>query len=173
MSVPDLLISGTRISLRPLLESDLDFVCQLDSDPRVTEHLPGAGDATREQRLEWLRSFHVPTQAEPWGFFALLIASQTEPIGWLHLRPERDAPEYWELGWRLKAEFWGHGYATEAARLLMDHSRRQLDSTKFSAHALTANKASIRIMRKLGLSRQKPYLWRDEIPAERWTLESK
>ncbi len=166
-----LLLSGSRISLRPLLQSDLDFICQLDSDPRVTEHLPGAGEVTRAQRLEWLKSLHLPTPEEPWGFFALLLPSQTEPIGWLHLRPERDAPECWELGWRLKAEFWGHGFATEAARVLMDHARLELRATKFSAHTLEANSPSLRIMEKLGLSKHQAYLWREELPAERWTLE--
>lgn len=167
------MIRGERVRLRPLLESDLDFICELDSDPRVTEHLPGAGDATRDQRLDWLRSFHVPTPDEPWGFFALVVDHQPAPIGWLHLRPERDAPEYWELGWRLKAEFWGQGYGTEAARALVDHARHHLAATKFSALTLSANLASLRVMEKLGLTKERDYLWRDQVPAERWILELK
>ena len=39
-------------------------------------------------------------------------------IGWFHLRPPDDP----ELGYRLRRDLWGRGYATEGSRALIDHA---------------------------------------------------
>ncbi len=57
-----------------------------------------------------------------------------------------------ELGWRFKRNAWGYGYATEAAKAVMQAlSEQQEEIKKFSAVALAENVASIGIMKKLGM----------------------
>lgn len=165
-----MLIVGPRIKLRAISEADFAVIKEMDSDPRVTEFLPGSAERSDLERHTWLADCTKPTMEEPWGFFTCLN-QEDEAMGWLHLRPERQNPEYWELGWRFLFKFWGQGYATEGARLLMSHAQKELSAQNFSAHALSGNRASIRIMEKLGLSLREEYLWNDKIAAERWTLE--
>lgn len=164
-----MLIVGPRIRLRAISEADFGLIKEMDSDPRVTEFLPGSAERSDLERHTWLADCPKPTPDEPWGFFTCLT-QEDEAMGWLHLRPERQNPEYWELGWRFLFKFWGHGYATEGAKLLVAHAEKNLDAKKFSAHALAGNRASIRIMEKLGLHLSQEYLWNEEIAAERWTL---
>ncbi len=165
-----MVITGPRIRLRAISEADFGLIKEMDSDSKVTEFLPGAAERSDHERRTWLADCPKPTEAEPWGFFTCL-SPEDEAMGWLHLRPENQNPEYWELGWRFLFKFWGQGYATEGTRLLMSHARQNLNAVKFSAHALAGNRASIRIMEKVGLSLAEEYLWQEETAAERWTLD--
>ena len=164
-----MVILGPRVKLRAISEADFGLIKEMDSDPRVTEFLPGSAERSDLERHSGLADCPKPTEEHPWGFFTCLN-HQDEAMGWLHLRPEKQNPECWELGWRFLFKFWGQGYATEGARMLMSHAQQNLEAKKFCAHALKGNRASIRIMEKLGLTLMEEYLWNDEIAAERWTL---
>ncbi len=64
-----------------------------------------------------------------------------------------------DLGYRLKKEYWGMGYATEASKAIIDHGFNVLNLDLIIAIALPENKASIRIMEKVGMiyDKQAPY----------------
>ncbi|WP_018886521.1 GNAT family N-acetyltransferase [Paenibacillus massiliensis] len=57
-----------------------------------------------------------------------------------------------ELGYWLGRPFWGQGYATEAARRLVQFGFRELDLNKLCAAAMTKNPASANVMRKVGMT---------------------
>lgn len=56
-----------------------------------------------------------------------------------------------ELGWTLDPAHTGHGYATEAARALIDHCFTTLGIRRVSANCFAANTASVRLIARLGL----------------------
>ena len=76
------------------------------------------------------------------------ITLRGEPIGsvGLHLPGEP------ELGYWIAAEHQGHGYATEAARAVLDRAFTQLGVEKVSANAAVDNVASQRVLEKLGFT---------------------
>jgi ribosomal-protein-alanine N-acetyltransferase len=55
-----------------------------------------------------------------------------------------------ELGYRLCLEFWGKGYASEAAAAMLNYGFGDLKLAKIMAFALPQNKASVKILDKLG-----------------------
>ncbi|WP_349252436.1 GNAT family N-acetyltransferase [Streptomyces sp. A2-16] len=57
-----------------------------------------------------------------------------------------------ELGWTLKAETWGHGYATEAARACLDWGFVTLDEPYFISLIRPGNTASVRVAERLGFA---------------------
>lgn len=57
-----------------------------------------------------------------------------------------------EIGWRLRENAWGQGYATEAAAVSLDIAFRILRIEQVISRAAAANAGSIRIMEKLGMS---------------------
>jgi len=61
--------------------------------------------------------------------------------------PEREAPE---IGYWLGVPFWGHGYATEAVRAMIDHAFADLDHEALQAGARVTNPASRRVLEKCG-----------------------
>ena len=81
-------------------------------------------------------------------------------VGWFVLRPAEDGgmakmlaegPEDAELGYRLKRDAWGKGYATEGSRALVEKGFRELGVGRVVALADKDNVASIRVMEKVGL----------------------
>jgi RimJ/RimL family protein N-acetyltransferase len=58
-----------------------------------------------------------------------------------------------EIGWRLAAEHWGKGYATEAASAVLDHAFGPLDLAEVVSFIVPANSRSRRVMKRLGMTR--------------------
>jgi RimJ/RimL family protein N-acetyltransferase len=56
-----------------------------------------------------------------------------------------------EIGWRLAYEYWGRGYATEAARAVLDHAFKQLKLSEVVAFTVVSNRQSRKVMQKIGM----------------------
>ena len=56
-----------------------------------------------------------------------------------------------DLGYRFKKNAWGHGYATEAARDVLDYGSNQLNLKTIIAKAQVENLASINVLQKIGM----------------------
>ena len=63
------------------------------------------------------------------------------------------APGEAELGWVLDKRYWGHGYAAEAVRAVMDYGRRERGIQRFFAMCDSENAPSYRLMERLGMKR--------------------
>lgn len=102
------------------------------------------------------------------GFWAIVERQNQEFVGWIFLRPEIDfkllqqlnlaEPDAVELGYRLRQQSWNKGYTTDVAQALIDKSFTESKINKIVAWALTENKASIKVMQKVGLKLQQEYL---------------
>jgi RimJ/RimL family protein N-acetyltransferase len=57
-----------------------------------------------------------------------------------------------EIGWRLAWDYWGKGYATEAARVSLEHAFGKLGLEEVVAMAVATNYRSRRVMEKLGMT---------------------
>ena len=58
-----------------------------------------------------------------------------------------------EIAWRLASQYWGFGYATEAAKAVFDYGYKELNLKEIVSFTVPENKRSIRVMEKIGLSR--------------------
>lgn len=56
-----------------------------------------------------------------------------------------------EVGWRLAAEHWGHGYATEAATVVLDYGFGVVGLDRILSWAVPANTRSLAVMQRIGL----------------------
>jgi RimJ/RimL family protein N-acetyltransferase len=59
-----------------------------------------------------------------------------------------------EVGWRMATRFWGHGYATEAARLAIDFGFRQIGLSEIVSFTTVTNWRSRRVMERVGMRRE-------------------
>jgi RimJ/RimL family protein N-acetyltransferase len=136
-----------RLVLRRLTESDVDNLVELDSDPRVMRFLTNGKPTPRadiEQRvLPWM------LRQEPAGFWAAEDPETGAFLGWIALEPGEDGEV--ELGYRLRAETWGRGLATEGARALVRVAFDELGVERVWAQTMAVNTASRRVMEKAGL----------------------
>lgn len=83
-------------------------------------------------------------------FWKLIAKGESELAGFCGLQPLDDLAGV-EIGWWLATNHWGKGIATEAARRAMKDGFDRCDLKRIVATALAENRASTRIMEKLGM----------------------
>ena len=95
------------------------------------------------------------------GFIARHRARERRLLGWFQAEEAADAPGEVELGYRLRPDAWGQGYASEgAAALLARRASRGRGCARVYAHALLSNPGSIRVMEKIGMTYARPWAYR-------------
>jgi RimJ/RimL family protein N-acetyltransferase len=138
-----------RLELRPIVEDDLDALVELDGFPAVRdaidpfhEHIPD--DVA--QRREYERRLVGDA-----GFVAAIERASGRLIGWFQCELASDGSGELELGYRLRPDAWGEGFATEGAAALLADALERPDVTRVYAHALLSNPGSLRVMEKIGM----------------------
>ncbi|MHC3469560.1 GNAT family N-acetyltransferase [Streptomyces sp. 7R007] len=142
------MIETERLSLRPLRVEDVDAFVALHADGRVNRFV---GAYSHQQALERLASVEQQWAERGHGLCAVELRSTGEFIGRVGLNYWENYDEV-ELGWTLKAEAWGHGYATEAARACLDWGFETLDEPYFISLIRPGNTASVRVAQRLGFT---------------------
>ena len=165
----NIFLETPRLILRQFTEDDVDNLVALDSDPDVMRFINGgfasSREAITEKFLPDILSYYE--EYDNLGFWAIVEKSSREFIGWVVLRPESRfriavllnvvESDAMELGYRLRKVSWGKGYVTEASQALIDRALEE-NIPKIIAWALPENKASIRVMEKLGMKLQQEYV---------------
>ena len=146
-------IETDRLVLRRFTTADLDALCDLDGDPEVMRYLSG-GTPTPRAAIEYdilPRFLSLYTRFPGFGCWAAHERATGRFLGWLSLIPTERAGEA-ELGYRLRRDAWGRGFATEGARALMQRAFGELDLRRVVATTYQDNIASRRVMEKAGMS---------------------
>ena len=146
-------IETGRLRLRGLVEADVErWHRVVFSDPEVMRYLPSGVPVSRDRAREVLRRFEDGWDRmglAPWG--AELI-STGELIGHCGLRHVDELPGEVEVLYALGREHWGCGYATEAAGAAIRFGFERLGLGRILAFAVPQNRASRRVMEKVGMS---------------------
>ncbi len=161
-----------RLSFKYITKDDTEFLWQLDQDEEVMRYLNGGHKSSREdiETVFLPRLSAYANQALGWGLWQVIEKQSLTPIGWILVRPFgffTSHPEVnnIELGWRFKREFWGHGYASEAAKAIRD-GLASTGINQFSAIAAPTNLGSIAVMKKLGMSFSHTQFYEDTVYSE-------
>ncbi|HEY7664040.1 MAG TPA: GNAT family N-acetyltransferase [Xanthobacteraceae bacterium] len=159
-----------RLVLRAPRREDAQAIAALANDRRIAEntlripHPYGLSDA---------ESFIARASAAD-GERVFLITRAGAVLGGCGIC-ERDG-EHPEIGYWLGVPFWGRGYATEAARALIDHAFGKLGCNRLFARARVSNPASRRVLEKCGFQWTGVGLYRipalaSSAPADRFRLD--
>ncbi len=140
-----------RLFLREMTEADAENVYLLNRSPSVTRYLGEPNLASADEALEILRTRILPQYRDYGvGRLALIRRDSGEFLGWCGLRYLADEDAY-DLGYRLHENTWGQGYATEAARAVLQFAAQHLAGKKIIGKAMLENRASIRVLEKIGM----------------------
>lgn len=149
----DVFVETDRLVLRRFTRDDLELIAELDSDPEVKRYIDNGAPVDRTElaeMLEWWLGWY--DRFAGYGFWAAIDKATGDFLGWFHLRPGDGAgPLEPELGYRLRREAWGHGYATEGSKALVDKAFAELGVARVYATTMAVNTASRRVMEKAGL----------------------
>lgn len=103
---------------------------------------------------EHAKQFLEMRQDAKFGYsFAITLLGTGELCGAVGLHPDPVHPRA-ELGYWIGVPYWGHGYATEAARAVLDFGFRELKLQRIFAHHFQGNLASARILQKVGMKHE-------------------
>lgn len=145
-------VETERLRMRELTEDDAEFVFRLLPDPEVMEGIGYRGVETLEDARRFIRRGPWTNQPRPGlGHFLVEEKASGEPTGTCGLL-YRDNLDVIDVGFAFLPEFWGRGYATEAAGAMLDHGRRTLGIERIVGLTSPDNAGSIRVLEKLGMS---------------------
>jgi RimJ/RimL family protein N-acetyltransferase len=147
-------LTTERLILRPWRDEDFAPYAAINADARVMEHYP----TTQTQAESDLGALRIKTRIEEqgWGLWAMELRSSGAFVGFTGLqRPPFEAhfTPCIEIGWRVAYGHWGHGLAPEAARASLAYGFEQLGLDEIVAMTATPNRRSMRVMEKIGMTR--------------------
>lgn len=148
-----------RLRLDPPAADDLAFLLEAMNVPAVVRYLGGEIRSPDEVH-EGLRADIAAFREGTYRRWTVRLAADGEPIGRCGLFRVRSiaAPEGLrgadEIGWTFAEQAWGQGYATEAARAVLDYGFKGLGLPVIHSQTSDSNEASTRMMRRLGFTRR-------------------
>lgn len=144
-------LATERLFLREWRDSDREPFAALNADPEVMRYFPSL--LTRAESDALLERLQGGLTANGWGLWA--AEWEGACVGFVGLqRPRFEAPfmPCVELGWRLARHAQGRGLATEGARAVLAFAREHLLGEALVSFTVPENRASRRVMEKLGFT---------------------
>ena len=143
-----------RLLLRRWKPSDLEPYAEMCRDPEVMRYTGGGDTRTSEQCARGIEAMERHWDEKGFGLFALELRESGQFIGYTGLSEPDFLPEIMpavEIGWRLTRRHWGKGYATEAARAVIQFGFHTLELPSIVSIFQDRNMASRAIAEKIGM----------------------
>ena len=153
-----------RLLLREPVPEDAEALAPMYGDPEVMRYVGDGRTLTRRETERSVRRMIERWDADGFGLFTAIRKRDGAVIGRVGLlvwntetwqpttRSEsKNGPTEVEVGYTLGRDYWGHGYATEAAGAVRDYALNDLGAERLIALIVHGNEASENVARKLGL----------------------
>ena len=143
-----------RLILREWRCEDRAPFAALNADPPVMEFLPGLlSRADSDAMADRIEAHFAEHEC---GFWAVEVAGGAPFIGFVGLAIPGFTAHFTpcvEVGWRLAYDYWGKGYASEAARAALDDGFGRLGCDEIVSFTVPHNARSRAVMDRLGMKR--------------------
>ena len=147
-----------RLIMRDILETDVDGMFELDSDPLVHKYLGNKPIKTKDQAVNIIQFIHNQYKELGIGRFATIEKASGDFIGWSGLKLNSDKKEtlngkthFYDIGYRYIPRFWGKGYAIESSIVTLEYGFNKLNIETICGAAEIENIASNKVLQKIGL----------------------
>jgi [ribosomal protein S5]-alanine N-acetyltransferase len=154
------ILESERLLLREFVPGDVEALSAMLSDPETMRYYPapldraGVGEWIERNRRRYADAGH--------GLWAMVLKSSGEVVGDCGLtRQTVDGVGEIEIGYHVRRNLWGQGYAPEAARACRDYGFARLGAEQLISLVRLGNLPSRRVAEKIGMSLWKEVMWRD------------
>lgn len=127
---------------------------ELNADPKVMEYFPAVLSAEESNAL----AARITQNIEQFGFGLWAVEENVSGdfigfVGLQNLNSQLPIAPGVEIGWRLATQYWGLGYATEAAQTALEYGFNELQLSEVVATTTLSNQRSQAVMRRLAMRR--------------------
>jgi RimJ/RimL family protein N-acetyltransferase len=152
-----------RLRFRQMTTDDLDDMAALLGNPDVMRYYPRPKD--RDEALAWIDWNQRLYRQDGFGLWLVTLRATGEFVGDCGLTPQEvEGTTDIEVGYHVRTDLQGHGYASEAAAACRDHARDVLKSRRLIAIIHPDNTPSQRVAEKTGLSHERDAISRSGQP---------
>jgi RimJ/RimL family protein N-acetyltransferase len=144
------ILETERLVLREFEPRDTDALLKVLGDPIAMHYYPAP--FPRAEVDDWIRRNRTRYRDVGFGMWAMLLKDSGELMGdcGCYVREVQGNPEF-ELGWHVRRDLWGRGYATEAARHCIEYAFAKLGAQRIIALIRPENLSSCRVAEKNGM----------------------
>lgn len=145
-------IETSRLRLRDWKDTDFEPFRQLNADEEVMKFSPKT--LSKEESDAFCQAIIAEIKECGFGLYAVEVKATNEFIGFIGFHRatfESDFTPCIEIGWRLKKEVWGKGYATKGAKACLEYGFEELGFDEIFSFTADINEPSKQVMRKIGL----------------------
>jgi len=154
------ILETPRLLLRQFTLQDAEALQAVLGDPLAMEFYPEPLD--RRGVEDWIRKNLERYQRNGHGLWAMMLKNSNELIGDCGCTiQEVEGKNEIEVGYHVRRDLWGNGYATEAARACADYAFHGLSAKRVISMIRPENLRSIRVAEKNSMIREKVVLWRN------------
>ncbi len=160
-------IETKHLILREIVIEDTGDMYRLDSNPIVHEYLGKKPIACMGRARHYIDYIRMQYTKYGIGRWAAIEKSSGDFIGWTGLKMNFEETmnghtNFYDIGYRFMPEYWGKGYATESSIAARDYFFEHFPNTKLCGMAELGNRASCRILEKIGLERKADFMYEPE-----------
>jgi RimJ/RimL family protein N-acetyltransferase len=149
---PILAFTTVRLRLRQWQASDRAPFAEMNADPRVMRYF--AAPQTAEASGRTIDVWSAEIAERGWSNWAVETLQAGIFIGFVGLSVPRRALPFMpcvEIGWRLRAEHWGRGFATEAAQAVLAAGFETIGLDEIVSFTSLVNQPSRAVMARIGM----------------------
>lgn len=147
------MLTTDRLILRQWRPDDREPFAAMSADPRVMEFFPALLNRAESDALA--DRFAARIEERGFGFWAIELPGIARFIGFAGLSIPGFATHFTpcvEIGWRLSPDYWGQGYASEAARRALQFGFDEAGFAEIVAFAAAGNRRSRAVMERIGMT---------------------
>jgi RimJ/RimL family protein N-acetyltransferase len=143
-------LETSRLTFRYWTETDEALAFGLWGDPRVIRYIDARGKLSVDEVGDRLAREIASARKYGVQYWPIFMRSSGEHVGCCGLRPYDLSGNIYELGFHIRSDLWGKGFATEAALRVIEHAFGKLSVNGLFAGHNPNNTVSRHLLQKLG-----------------------
>ena len=150
-----MILSTDRLNLRELQSIDAPFILELLNQPAWLKYIGDRGVYSVDDAAKYIENGPGKMYREQGvGLYLVELASDKTAIGICGLIKRDSLPDI-DIGFAFMSQYWGSGYAYEAAKATLEYAQEKLNLKRVIAITHPDNINSIKLLEKIGLKFEK------------------
>lgn len=141
-----------RLLLRRYKETDIDAIYDIITDERLSKYIKFP-NLTREEELECIKVWIEEADISKYEKWVIERKSDSSVVGNIDVNTVVEKHNYCNVGYTIRYDYWGNGYASEALKAVSDHLLNNRGYYLVECSCNELNKQSSKVMLKAGFKK--------------------